>query len=842
MQYFIILCLLFSTSLHAEVILDGSLGQRVELTGSHYEITESLGSRAGNNLFHSFESFNLSEGDVATFSGSADIYNVISRVTGGESSLIDGTIASTMPEAFFYFINPYGVAFGPNSSLDVAGSFHTSTAHILRFLDGNDFDTVNTENTLLSIEEPSAFGFLSDNVAPISLQQAKLKVANFRTLSFIGNQPTFSSSIISAGIGQIYVIGIDGKGEVGFKTNFISSTEFFSEFDIQAEKLADINIQRSLLSVSGAKGGNVYIRGGHVISEASRISAETGNYNGGVIDIRAQDISLQAGTELIANSRGSGGLTNINLTAENNITISGETIRQDTVIPSSLTLQVDDAESGNIQLKAKNIQLLDGGNLFASSWESGQGGNIILEAAERIDISGTTSQGVGSQIGANSRGEEVNAGNGGTIQLNAQSVFITDGAQVGSLTVGYGDGGQLSIQATKELTVTGQAERIDGNVIPTRLTAITTQAGQGGNIQIETAELNLQDNAQIAASSVGTGNGGTVSIQAQNVTLSSTSPDKQAGSIIANSRGDVENAGRGGNIEVQTENLTVLDGGQLTSSVTGTGHGGNISLEVAQTALFSGTDPNQQFSSGILSLTTQSSTGDAGTIQLKSTGVLLDDNAQINAQTRGAGLGGDITIQAQGFVAQREGRVTAQSLGTGDAGSLILDIANTLVLNQGSIQTSTEIADGGNVIVDVGNYLFIRQGELSTSVGADVGNGGNITLNSKFTILHDSPIIARAFGGNGGNINIVTRSLYKMEPNFLSPIDASSRFGLDGVITISTPDVGSDEGLLVLPESFVRADVILPKSCGSDVLQSSFVLQDKVGITPLQSDWQPAHF
>jgi filamentous hemagglutinin family protein len=179
MRYIIILCLLFSTNLHAEIILDGSLGQQIELAGPEYAITEALGSRAGNNLFHSFESFNLSEGEIATFSGSDDIYNVISRVTGGEPSLIDGTIASSMPDAFFYFINPYGIAFGPNSSLDVLGSFHSSTAHILRFPDGNDFDTVNTENTLLSIEDPSAFGFLSNDVAPISVQQAQLAVNPF---------------------------------------------------------------------------------------------------------------------------------------------------------------------------------------------------------------------------------------------------------------------------------------------------------------------------------------------------------------------------------------------------------------------------------------------------------------------------------------------------------------------------------------------------------------------------------------------------------------------------------------------------------------------------------------
>ncbi|MEK7990525.1 MAG: hypothetical protein VSS52_005920, partial [Thiotrichaceae bacterium] len=477
--------------------------------------------------------------------------------------------------------------------------------------------------------------------------------------------------------------------------------------------------------------------------------------------------------------------------------------------------------------------------IFGSSSGAGQGGNISLNASETIKITGTNSQGVGSQIGVNSRGMEEGAGDGGSIQLDANSILIADGAQIGSLTVSDGDGGQLSINA-QDLTITGDAERANGNLIPTTLNANAVSSGQGGRISIKTNNFNLQNGAQIAASNKGSGNGGTISIQAQNVNISGLGQTGLGSGIIANTVGTIENAGSGGHIEVNAENLTVIDGGQLTSSVIGSGQGGNVSIEVAQQALFSGEDEDNHVS-GVLSLADYGSTGDAGTIRFKTTGLLLDDNAQFNTQARGTGLGGNITIQAQGLVLQRDGRVTAQSLGTGDAGSLILDIGNTLVLNQGAVQTSTETADGGNVFVNVGKYLFIRNGELTTSVGAEIGNGGNITLNSRFTVLHDSSIIARAYGGDGGNIDIVTRSLYKMLPNF-SPIDASSRFGLDGVVTISTPDVGSDEGLLVLPEGFIKADIILAKACGAETSQSSFVLQDRIGIMPLQSDWQPAHF
>jgi len=90
-----------------------------------------LGRQHGGNLFHSFQDFNLNSSESATFSGPNNVSNVISRVTGGNPSNIDGLIRSTMPNADMYFLNPYGIMFGPNAQLDVQGSFHASTADTL---------------------------------------------------------------------------------------------------------------------------------------------------------------------------------------------------------------------------------------------------------------------------------------------------------------------------------------------------------------------------------------------------------------------------------------------------------------------------------------------------------------------------------------------------------------------------------------------------------------------------------------------------------------------------------------------------------------------------------------
>ena len=89
----------------------------------------------GNNLFHSFGQFNVQTGESATFTGSSTVENVIGRVTGGQQSLIDGQLRSEMPQANLYLLNPSGVLFGPNATLDVPGSFHVSTADYLKLGD-----------------------------------------------------------------------------------------------------------------------------------------------------------------------------------------------------------------------------------------------------------------------------------------------------------------------------------------------------------------------------------------------------------------------------------------------------------------------------------------------------------------------------------------------------------------------------------------------------------------------------------------------------------------------------------------------------------------------------------
>jgi len=154
--------------------LDGTVGTagKIDLPGPGYEIKAEYGQQAGKNLFHSFEQFNLHYGESATFTGPGSVGNIISRVTGGDSSWIDGKLASAIPGADLYLLNPAGLMFGPNASLDLSGSFHISTADYLRLGENERFYANPMENDVLSSAAPTAFGFLDEDTGNISVKGA----------------------------------------------------------------------------------------------------------------------------------------------------------------------------------------------------------------------------------------------------------------------------------------------------------------------------------------------------------------------------------------------------------------------------------------------------------------------------------------------------------------------------------------------------------------------------------------------------------------------------------------------------------------------------------------------
>ena len=185
----------------ASIVFDGSLGPQGpapygEIDGArHYEISEDWGTYQGANLFHSFEQFSILTGDRATFTATLGApERIIARVPDGDTSPIDGLLASSANGADLFLINPNGIMLMPNASFEVSGSLYLSTAHVLRFEDGHAFatlgpnTTVPLEPSLLSSAPPWAFGFTDPSaLSPVTLfLSSELGVNPGETLAFVG--------------------------------------------------------------------------------------------------------------------------------------------------------------------------------------------------------------------------------------------------------------------------------------------------------------------------------------------------------------------------------------------------------------------------------------------------------------------------------------------------------------------------------------------------------------------------------------------------------------------------------------------------------------------------------
>jgi len=202
--------------LKAQITLDGSVGPAQTLAGPNYTIDSTVGSVRGSNLFHSFGAFSVRTGESATFtnSTSTSLSNVLARVTGGQASLVDGLLRSTITGANLYLLNPSGVAFGPNATLDVPGAFHVSTADYLRLADGGIFSASPQQASALTAAPVVAFGFLGPSPAAVSFDRSTMGVQQGNTFSVIAGDVSLAGATLRAPGGRMQIASVASAGEV----------------------------------------------------------------------------------------------------------------------------------------------------------------------------------------------------------------------------------------------------------------------------------------------------------------------------------------------------------------------------------------------------------------------------------------------------------------------------------------------------------------------------------------------------------------------------------------------------------------------------------------------------
>lgn len=607
--------LFFSSTTQAEVTLDGTLGPAGALAAPDYQIPAEVGRQVGGNLFHSFGVFSIDSQESATFTGPDIIDNVLARVTGGQSSWIDGALRSDIQGADLFLLNPAGVMFGPNASLDVNGSFHTSTADYVRLEDGVRFDAMpSAQDAVLTSAPPAAFGFLGENPAPISVQSGSfsppsatagavemeggLSVSENETLSLVGGDLIIENGVLAAPAGRIQLASVLSADEVAI-----------TEGAFEAESLADGgNIalsDASLIDASGDGAGRVMIRGGQLtLEDQSRIQADTlGDKPGLGIDIDVKTLSLNHSRirSWTGSSASSGTGGTIGIRAD---TADLSESRIDT--QSRCAIDASCGNAGDVWIEAGRVRLLEGGEIASATSTAGDTGNVTVTAHEAIMIVGSTSQiatqtrslGQGGSVRVYTPALEIrqgfvdtvsrycfgkDCGDAGEIWIEAGQVQLLEGGTITSSTHDDGDGGNVTITATEFITIAGHDLKLNTEGKPQAFRSgiyANTQAGSGrdnsiqestgrsGSITLMTPELNVQEGTISAESRCrACGDTGTVTIKTQYLRL-------QNGEFSTRS---IE-AG-GGSIAIGARDVVLMVSSEIITSVAGgDNNAGNISI------------------------------------------------------------------------------------------------------------------------------------------------------------------------------------------------------------------------------------------------------------------------
>ncbi|RCJ26162.1 filamentous hemagglutinin [Nostoc minutum NIES-26] len=808
----------------AEIIPDTTLTNNsiVESSGD-IRVIEG-GTQRGENLFHSFREFSFSTftrestGDTALFNNDLAVKNIITRVTGSSPTNIDG-ILRARGTANLFFINPHGIIFGANASLDIGGSFVASTANSVKFADGAEFSATPSGTTpLLTVNVPIGLQFGSDSGEIINQSQASideavnslglppgLQVRNGRTLALLGGNVSLQGGNLTTIGGRIELGSVAANSFV--KLNEIDTGYALGYEDV--ENFADIQLtDRTFVDASDSFDVAIQVQARNItLSDSSVIFAiASGSTTSGNLVINAvESVKLSDGSNIITLAEGEAKTGDVIVKAGNFIELVGTSESLTTIASQVCVLSLNcenvTGSAGNLTIESRQLLIRDGAAIEASTFGAGRAGNVLIIASDSIELIGTSSNGefrsgIFAQV---AQGSIDNPGDAGTLTIETKRLTVQGGAQISTAARNSGNGGNLTINASDTIQLSGTSLFATASFQDTNRSGIFVSAeseatGNVGNLNITTGLLTVENGARISADNFGSGQ-------------------------------------KTGNATFNLRQLVIQNGGEVRAGSFSEGPGGTLtinaieSVDVVGTGVIAGeTIPSTLFSQAL-------EDGNAG-------------NLIINTPILNVGNGGEVTVSATG---------------TGAAGNLTAN-ANTIRLSQGKLTAETNAGEGANIRLENLQLLTLQNQSLISAQAFNQANGGNITINAPegFIIAfpnQNNDIVANAFQGRGGNINITARNIFNLTeqqstpPNNTNDIDASSQFGLTGSIIINTPDVDPSRGLVQLPENVTDASQQIVSSCnpGSLASRSSFTVTGRGGIArspiePLQAEMSRARW
>ena len=791
-------------SVNAQIVPDNTLGVESSIVtpipniqGIPSDQIEG-GATRGVNLFHSFSQFNVDAGRGAYFTNPTGILNILTRVTGANRSEILGRLGVN-GKANLFLINPNGIVFGQDASLDVQGSFLATTADAVKLGNAGLFSASQSATSSLLTVSPSALWFnavvaqpiVNRSQAPSPINQPNsddsppgLQVPVGQTLALVGGDVFLEGGRLTAAAGRIELGSVAGGGQVSLsqsENGFVLGYDSINDF-------GNISLSNgAFVDASGEGGGDIQIRGARLeMTQSSNIWADTlGTENGGEVLVRTTEVVVSEVSVLTADVSGTG-------------------------------------TGGNLTIDTRRLLVRDGAGVSASTFGEGNAGNLSVTATERIEVSGSDRQGI-SDIRA--QVEEGATGDGGNLTLETGQLLVSQGGEIDVSTLGAGNAGQLKINAT-EIELIGISPS-DGSPSGLFATVSSNATGNGGDVTIQTQGLRIISGASLSVSTFGKGDAGNLSVTAtERIELSGS--DRQGNSSGIGAQVEEGATGKGGNLTLETPQLSLSQGSQIGVSTFGTGNGGQLKVNATEIELI-GISPIDGSPSGLFA----------------------------NVSSNATGNGGDVTIQTQGLLLRDGAKISSASSGDGIAGNINITIRDTLEANSGTIATSTTQSAGGAITITAGDIRLFGDSDIISNVASGADNGGNINLTADSILaFDDSDILAFAPDGRGGDITLNTPAFFGesyhpapkgTDPNNLernNRVDVNATGAVEGVITI--PDVSFiQNNLSELPENQIDTNSLLANSCivrRNQPTEGSFIIIGTGGFPQRPGDAQMSTF
>ncbi|MCU0535878.1 MAG: filamentous hemagglutinin N-terminal domain-containing protein [Hydrococcus sp. Prado102] len=593
---------------------------------------------------------------------------------------------------------------------------------------------------------------------------------------------TNGASLFTATFGELGERGLPDAGDI--RVN-VSDTVFLSggadlssntrgvgnagKIAIQARSVAITNTAK--LSASTAARGN----GGDIIFdvddtvtlsngasvESSVASGATGK--GGNINFQARSLSLSNSARLNASTQGAGDAGNIQINASDSVSFSrGASL-------ATATGGLRSGNAGDIFIKARSLFVTDGANINASTaslFGLGEGGDIVL----RIDETATFNNSSATSFVSTGMGK------GGSIDIQARNLSLSNGAIVSTTTLGEGKGGNININASDSV-------QMSGNFANDRFSSLVTgtfgsgKVGDAGDLTITTGQLLVQNRAIVSTTTNSEGKGGKLTIDASDTVF------LNRGFVSSGVLKDGQN--NGGNIDIRARSLSVTNGSFLFANTQGQGDAGNITIDV----------DNDVTVSGVI------------TQRLAGKDFVLPSAIASSVDAGGEGQGGDISIKAESLSLNNAGFLVNSTFDRGDAGSIAIKVDDFAIFNNFSgIQSNVEpdgVGIGGNVNIQARSLTLNNGSSIQAGLRAandespgGIGQGGNISINTSDFV--------EISGTNPRQISIVNplNSDNSEEPLGIEPPSLSS-----GLFTSTqTGASGSAGNIFISTEEFRLAD------------------------------------